>query len=104
MGFNDEPSSPLGSTDVLERVQEDTSTDTPWQTLLWNDPVNLVDYVTAVLMQVLECDQAKAEHHMMVAHTEGKAAVFSGTRDKAELIAEKLMAKTLFASIEKSGS
>lgn len=104
MGDTNQPLTPSGGTSVLEDVQEKTSPDTPWQTILHNDPVNLTGYVTRVLMKVLKCDEAKAEHLMMTAHIEGKAAVFDGSREECEDIANQLTAKTLWATIDKSGS
>lgn len=95
---------PDGGTQLLERAQENTSADTPWQVLLHNDPVNLTDYVTKVLMTVLPCDKDTAERFMLLAHTEGRTAVASGGREQCEAIANKLMAHTLWATLEKSGS
>jgi ATP-dependent Clp protease adaptor protein ClpS len=94
---------PQGSTGLLERTDEATASDTPWQVLLHNDPVNLPGYVTGVLVKVLEVSKDKAETLMLTAHTTGKAAVSDGTLAECEGLAAALMAHTLWASIEKAG-
>lgn len=98
-------SEPVGGTDLLERVQihPDTTADLPWNTLLWNDPVNLADVVTKVLMKVLKVDEPSAHRMMMIAHMEGKAAVFSGNQEECEAICTKLGGFNLWATIEKAG-
>lgn len=90
-----------GDTDVLERVQEDLSLDQPWQVLLWNDPVNLTDYVTLTLVRVLEIDEPAAERLMLLTHTDGKTAVSHGTKAEAQKVATALQAATLWATLEK---
>lgn len=97
-------SAPTGGTSLLDRTEEATKNDTPWQVLLHNDPVNLVTYVTATLVAVLDVSVEKAEQLMLTAHTEGKAAVFAGTFPEAENIMTRLQAHTLWATLEKSGS
>ena len=51
---------------------------------MWNDPVNLMSYVTWVFQKLFGYPRAKAEKLMMDVHTKGKAVVSSGTREKAE--------------------
>jgi ATP-dependent Clp protease adaptor protein ClpS len=96
----------VGGTDLLERVKvhSDPAADTPWQALLWNDPVNLADVVTKVLIKVLGIDEPTAHRLMMTAHMEGKAAVYSGTQEQAQAIADKLGSFNLWATVEKAGS
>jgi len=65
-------------------VSEEAELDTPWVTIVWNDPVNLMSYVTFVFMQYFGYPRTKAESLMMDVHTEGKALVSSGSRDQME--------------------
>lgn len=91
-------STPSGGTELLTR--EEVQIDKGFNTLLWNDPVNLVEYVTMTLQRVLKVDEATAQNYMMIAHTEGKAAVFHGTKEEAENTMEALHAALLQASVE----
>jgi ATP-dependent Clp protease adaptor protein ClpS len=65
-------------------VSQEAEVDTPWVTIVWNDPVNLMSYVTFVFMQYFGYPRTKAESLMMDVHTEGKALVSSGSRDQME--------------------
>src|SRR5690554_5628871 len=64
--------------------EEDPSEDTPWVVLVWNDPINLMSYVTFVLQKLFGYSRAKAEKLMMDVHLLGRAVVSSGDRDSAE--------------------
>ena len=80
---------------------EETSGDTPWQAIVWNDPVNLMSYVTWVLQKLFGYPRAKAEKLMMDVHTKGKAVVSNGTREKAEFDVARLHAHGLWATMQK---
>lgn len=75
--------------------------DRPWRTLLWDDPVNVCEYVTTALVAVLHVDRERAEQLMLEAHNDGRAAVFTGTRTKAEQIAVALHGWHLQATLER---
>ena len=70
----------------LERpeVDESVATDTPWITIVWNDPVNLMSYVTYVFMTYFHYPREKAEQLMMQVHQDGRAVVSAGSRDEME--------------------
>lgn len=68
----------------VEVIQEQTLADTPWVTVVWNDPINLMTYVTYVFRTYFGYDQAKAETLMLAVHHEGKAIVSSGSREEME--------------------
>ena len=74
--------------------------DAPWIVIVWNDPINLMSYVTLVLKQLFGYSQAKATKLMLQVHNEGKAVVSSGTREKAELDVSRLHAKGLWATMQ----
>lgn len=75
--------------------------DPPWVVIVWNDPVNLMSYVTWVLQKLFGYPRAKAERLMMDVHTKGKAVVSTGTREKAETDVSRLHAHGLWATMQK---
>lgn len=58
--------------------------DRAWVTIVWDDPVNLMSYVTYVFKTHFRYGEAEAERLMMKVHTEGRAVVSSGTREEME--------------------
>lgn len=78
------PQSPGGATSVAERPGEAGLDQTPWVTLVWDDPVNTMNYVTHVFATYFHYSKEKAERLMLQVHTEGKAAVSSGSREEME--------------------
>ena len=87
--------------DVPQRSTEDDPVeDRPWVVVVWNDPINLMSYVTLVLQQLFGYSRTKATRLMLQVHNDGKAAVSSGTREKAELDVSRLHAKGLWATMQ----
>lgn len=76
--------------------------DRPWVTVVWNDPVNLMSYVTWVLQKLFGYSKEKAERLMLDVHHKGKAIVSSGPREKMEYDASRLQAYGLWATVDKS--
>ncbi len=74
--------------------------DRPWVVIVWNDPVNLMTYVTYVFQKLFGYDREKAEKLMLQVHHEGKAAVSTGTREKAESDVARLHAAGLWATMQ----
>lgn len=72
----------------------------PWKVIVWNDPINLMSYVTWVLQTLFGYSLEKAHDLMMEVHTKGKAVVASGEREKVELDAYRLHEYGLWATIE----
>jgi ATP-dependent Clp protease adaptor protein ClpS len=79
----------------------DVAPDTPWITIVWNDPVNLMSYVTLVLQRHFGYSRAKAEKLMMDVHTQGRAVVANGTREAMEADTEALHGYGLWATYQK---
>ena len=73
--------------------------DAPWVTVVWNDPVNLMNYVTYVFQKVFGYPKAKAEKLMLDVHHKGKAVVSSGTREAMERDDEILHGYGLWATV-----
>lgn len=93
---------PAGGTAVAERPAETVSALTPWVTVVWDDPVNLMSYVTHVFRTYFGFDKAHAEKLMMRVHTEGRAQVSSGTREEMERDVSAMHAFGLWATLEKA--
>jgi ATP-dependent Clp protease adaptor protein ClpS len=79
---------------------ESREVDRPWVVIVWNDPVNLMTYVTYVFQKLFGYDREKAEKLMLQVHHEGKAAVSTGTREKAESDVARLHAAGLWATMQ----
>jgi ATP-dependent Clp protease adaptor protein ClpS len=80
-------------------IEDDQIEDRPWVVIVWNDPINLMSYVTLVLQKLFGYSRAKATQLMLQVHNEGKAVVSSGTKEKAELDVSRLHAHGLWATM-----
>lgn len=80
-------------------THEEVVPDTPWVTIVWNDPVNLMSYVTYVFQQVFGYSKRKAEKLMLDVHRKGRAVVASGTREAMERNVEVLHGYGLWATV-----
>ena len=78
---------------------EDSSVDRPWVTIVWNDPVNLMSYVTYVFQKVFSYPRAKAEKLMLDVHHKGRAVVSAGTREEMERDVQILHGYGLWATV-----
>ncbi len=83
-------------------IAEDSVADTPWQAIVWNDPVNLMSYVTYVLQKLFGYPEPQATALMLDVHHKGRAAVSSGDKDKIETDVAKLHAAGLWATMQRS--
>ena len=82
-------------------LDEAVTGDLPWQAVVWNDPVNLMSYVTYVLQKLFGYPEPKATALMLDVHHKGKAAVSSGDREKIEGDVAKLHAAGLWATMQR---
>jgi len=73
----------------------------PWVTIVWNDPVNLMSYVTFVFQTYFGYSKTKAEKLMMDVHVKGRAVVSTGAREKMETDTEALQGYGLWATFQK---
>jgi ATP-dependent Clp protease adaptor protein ClpS len=95
---------PRGSTAPVE-VEQPTSdtdelTDTPWVVIVWNDPINLMSYVTFVLQKLFGYSLEKATQLMLEVHHDGRSVVSSGSKEKAELDVFRLHEHGLWATMQ----
>lgn len=85
----------------VEQPSLDEATDRPWVTIVWDDPVNLMSYVTYVFMTHFKYDRAKAEALMLDVHEQGRAVVSSGTREAMERDVTAMHCHGLWATLQK---
>ena len=74
--------------------------DSPWVTIVWDDPVNLMNYVTYVFQTLFGYSEPHATKLMLQVHNEGKAVVSSGTRAEAERDVFRLHEHGLWATMQ----
>ena len=101
---------PTVTPDTTERVREDlqrdledeelAATDRPWVTIVWDDPINLMSYVTYVFQQLFGFPKSKAEKLMLDVHRTGKAVVTAGTREEMERDVTRLHSAGLWATLQ----
>jgi ATP-dependent Clp protease adaptor protein ClpS len=91
--------------DLGEIVESDEKlkTDEPWLVIVWNDPINLMTYVTFVFQKLFGYSKEVATKLMLDVHNRGRAVVSSGTRDHAENDVTRLHAYGLWATMEQAG-
>ena len=88
-------------TEVKEpEIGEDVSEDRPWIVIVWNDPINLMSYVTFVFQKLFGYSREKATKLMLDVHYKGKAVVSSGPREKAEIDVFRLHEHGLWATMQ----
>lgn len=87
--------------DTTTLTQTVEATDLPWTVIVFDDPVNLIDYVTFVLMRIFGYDESKAYSLTMEVHKLGKSIVWAGAREKAEFYVQQLQSHQLKSTLEK---
>ena len=85
-------------------MDEDVTTDVQWITIVWNDPVNLMSYVTYVFMTYFNYPREKAEKLMMQVHQDGRSVVSSGSREEMERDVSAMHSYGLWATLAKDDS
>mgnify|MGYP000865151941 FL=1 len=87
---------------MVERptTDETVDPDRPWVVIVWNDPINLMSYVTFVLQKLFGYSLEKATELMLDVHHKGRAAVSNGSREKAELDVFRLHEHGLWATMQ----
>ena len=74
----------------------------PWVTIVWNDPVNLMSYVSFVFRDYFGYSKRKANKLMLEVHNDGKSAVSSGSREEMERDVQAMHEFGLWATLERS--
>jgi ATP-dependent Clp protease adaptor protein ClpS len=91
----------LTETDLGLDQQTIVAPDVPWTTTVWNDPVNLMSYVTHVFRTYFGYPKPEAERLMLTVHQEGRAIVATGPREEMERHTEAMHEYGLWATVEK---
>jgi ATP-dependent Clp protease adaptor protein ClpS len=81
-------------------IDESVDVDRPWLVIVWNDPINLMSYVTYVLQKLFGYSKEKATKLMLDVHHKGRAVVSSGARERAEMDVFRLHEHGLWATME----
>ena len=98
-------SSPVLSSTDLERgttTESRIAPDVPWQTIVWNDPVNLMSYVTHVFRSYFGYSKAEAERLMLQVHNDGRSVVATGPREEMERHTEAMHEYGLWATVDRA--
>jgi ATP-dependent Clp protease adaptor protein ClpS len=85
------------STSVANRL------DDAWVAIVWNDPVNLMSYVTHVFQSYFGWTRVKAERKMREVHEKGRSVVSTGGREQMEVDVQAMHGYGLWATMQRSG-
>ena len=93
---------PSPETVTIERptTEDKVAEDRPWIVIVWNDPINLMSYVTLVLQKLFGYSFEKATELMLDVHHKGKAVVASDTRERSEMHVFRLHEHGLWATMQ----
>ncbi len=97
------PTAPVEVAPVEVKEPEDDTrvrNDRPWKVIVWNDPINLMSYVTFVFQKLFGYSKEKATKLMLDVHNKGRAVVSDGPREKAEMDVFRLHEHGLWATME----
>jgi ATP-dependent Clp protease adaptor protein ClpS len=92
----------MANPETLTRTNEATELEVPWNVIVHDDPVNLVQYVIYVLMKIFGYNEKKSTVMTMQVHRQGRSIVWSGEREKAEFYVQQLQSHQLKSSMEKA--
>ncbi|MGJ4843241.1 MULTISPECIES: ATP-dependent Clp protease adapter ClpS [unclassified Leifsonia] len=90
--------STIEETELGERLELGS----PWVTIVWNDPVNLMSYVSYVFQSYFGFPRSEAERLMLLVHNAGRAVVATGTREEMERHVEAMHDFGLWATLTKA--
>ena len=89
--------------DAHVEAEDETAVADPWVTIVWNDPVNLMSYVTYVFESYFGHPRQKAERLMKQVHEQGRAAVSTGSLEAMEVDVQAMHGFGLWATLQRSG-
>jgi ATP-dependent Clp protease adaptor protein ClpS len=94
----------LSDTDLLREIEteDESATGSPWITIVWNDPVNLMSYVSFVFRSYFGFPREEAERLMLLVHNDGRAVVATGNREEMERHVQAMHGYGLWASITRA--
>ena len=89
-------------TDPAQDAENATLLARPWVTIVWNDPVNLMSYVTFVFQKYFGYSKSKATKLMMEVHVDGRSVVSTGSREEMERDVQAMHEYGLWATMQKA--
>ena len=97
----------IGSTSLPTEVErpethEVATPELPWLVIVWNDPINLMSYVTYVFQKLFGYSRGKAHKLMLDVHYKGRAVVSSGPRSEPSSTSPASISHGLWATMEHS--
>lgn len=96
----------MTTTPTLPEIEQSAPADQQfarvWQTVVWNDPVNLMSYVVHVFRTYFGYPRDRAEHLMLAVHHDGHAVVAEGAREQMELHAQAMHDYGLWATVREA--
>ena len=93
---------PNPRTDEDIDIRQQVDPDRPWQAVVWDDPVNLMSYVTHVFREYFGLPKPQAERLMLAVHNEGRAVVAEGAREQMELHVQAMHDYGLWATVRQA--
>lgn len=93
---------PAVDTDQQRELSKLTAAEIPWVVIVWNDPVNLMSYVSYVFQSYFGYSEAKAHKLMLEVHQQGKSVVATGAKEKMEQHTTALHSFGLWATFQRS--
>lgn len=93
---------PAGGVEIVEAPADVPASMRQWVTIVWDDPVNLMSYVTYVFQEHFKYPLEKAERLMLRVHHEGRAVVSTGNREEMERDVLAMQGYNLWATMEQS--
>jgi ATP-dependent Clp protease adaptor protein ClpS len=95
---------PKGVPEIGVKKKPATEHEPGFLVVCWDDPVNLMQYVTHVFQVVFGWKKAKAETHMLEVHNQGKSVLAREQLEKAEFYVHELQKYNLHATMERDGA
>lgn len=90
--------------DLDEELRLSAAPDVPWQTVVWNDPVNLMSYVVHVFRTYFGFSRERANELMLAVHNDGHAVVAEGPREAMEAHVRAMHEYGLWATVRRAAS
>ncbi len=97
-----ESATPLVLPDQSQEQKPKETQEPGYLVICWNDPINLMDFVTHVFQTVFGWQRQKAEYHMLQVHNQGKSVLVRESFEKAEAYVHQLQGYTLHATLERA--
>ena len=91
----------LPNEEIAAQTHTEQEFDSGYLVICWDDPVNLMNYVSRIFQSVFGWPREKAERHMLEVHRSGKSVLIRETLEKAEYYVHQLQHYSLHATMER---